>query len=125
MHTKFSIIRQKRGRERGREKNRRKGRSASSACLLSSCATEERIERCCVRSRTLALIYARFIVVLHREVRVFPSFFFFFSFVFYYSLSSTLIYLFSICFFFFMYFFILDTHTHSHTYITYTSMFQI
>src|SRR5689334_160648 len=60
--------------EGGREENRRKGRSASSTCILSSCAIEEKIERCCAHSRFLLHVCARFIiVVLEKEVRVFSS----------------------------------------------------
>ena len=58
-----------REREREREKRERneveqrieeKGRSASSACALSGCATEERIERCCARWRSLPFVSVAF-----------------------------------------------------------------
>ncbi len=105
MRAKFSIIRQKRGRERGREENRRKGRSVGSACLLSNCATDERIERCCVHSHSLPLVSSSFYI---ERCECFLLFFFF---VFYYTLSSTLIYLFFylfFSFFFCVYFFVLS-----------------
>jgi len=106
------------GRERGREENRRKGRSASSTCVLSNCATEKRIERCCVQSCSLLLICTHFSVVLQRERERGASVFFssfFFVFAVYYSLSSTLIYL-SIYFsIFFFSFYISSSEMHAHT----------
>lgn len=48
--------------EEGEKRIEEKGRSTGSAGLLSHCASEERIERCCVYSHSLRLVSSSFYI---------------------------------------------------------------